>query len=145
MPIHEVLVKHGFIDFLQQQRKAGFQRPFQAEWEPREVNDANVGRIIKWSHYVSRWGGRELDKLAERHQFDTDKLGYFHSMRHMFKQVLGAAGVSSEISEALSGRRYASPDATRYEKLKADHARLYREGIELGLGVLATMLDDVLN
>lgn len=144
VPIHETLVKHGFIDFLHRQRKTGLQRPFQGEWKPREVDDGEVGRIIKWSHYLSRWGGRELDMLATTHQFNANKLGYFHSMRHTFKQVLGAAGVSSEISEALSGRRYGGADASRYEKLKSDHARLYREGVQPGLGVLATIFDEAL-
>jgi hypothetical protein len=144
VPIHEALVRHGLIEFLQRERKAGFTRPFEREWKPREIEDSDVGRIIKWSQYVTKWGGRELDKLSARHQFNADKLGYFHSMRHTFKQVLGAAGVSSEISEALSGRRYGGADATRYEKLKSDHARLYREGIQPGLVLLARMLNEIL-
>jgi hypothetical protein len=143
IPIHASLVRHGFIDFLQNQLKAGFQRPFQKEWKPREVK-SNVGQIVKWSHYISRWGGRELDAVAERYKFDATQLTYFHSMRHTFKQVLGNAGVSSEISEALSGRRYGGADAERYEKLKQNHHRLFVEGIDRGLDSIAAILNKVL-
>jgi integrase len=141
VPIHSALVRHGFIDFLRGQECAGFLRPFQQEWQPREVVDEE---IIKWSHYISRWGGRELKELGVRHQVDTTKLAYFHSMRHTFKSELGNAGISSEISEALSGRKHASADEERYEKLKQNHRRLAVEGIERGLVELAKVLDEVL-
>jgi hypothetical protein len=143
VPIHSTLIRHGFIEFLQRQEQAGFKRPFEKEWQPREV-ESELGRIIKWSHYVSRWGGRELIAIAKRHQFDAARLSYFHSMRHTFKGILGNAGVTSELSESLSGRRYAGADAERYEKLKQNHRRLSVEGIERGLGELATLLDSVL-
>lgn len=139
-PIHTTLVHHGFIDFLRDQQLAGFQRPFEKEWKPREVN-SELGQIIKWSHYISRWGGRELDAIAANKGFDAKPLAYFHSMRHTFKRILGDAGVSSEISEALSGRRYAGADAERYEKLKQNHRRLATEGIECGLDALSELLD----
>lgn len=142
VPIHAALVRHGFVDFLRGQARAGFLRPFQKEWQPREVADEG---IIKWSHYISRWGGRELNQLGARHQFDTTKLAYFHSMRHTFKSQLGNAGVASEISEALSGRKHASADEERYEKLKQNHRRLALEGTEPGLVQLAAILDEVLD
>lgn len=140
VPIHESLIKHGFIDFLKAQQQSGFQRPFEKEWRPREVT-SDLGQIIKWSHYISRWGGRELKAIAKERGFDAERIGYFHSMRHTFKSVLGDAGVSSEISEALAGRRYASSDAERYEKLKQNHIRLTAEGIKPGLNAITVLLD----
>jgi hypothetical protein len=142
-PIHTSLVRHGFIDFLQSQQQAGFQRPFEKEWKPRE-EESELGQVIKWSHYVSKWGGRELKAIAARQGFDAKRLAYFHSMRHTFKQVLGDGGVSSEISEALSGRRYGGADAERYEKLKQNHRRLAADGVERGLDALAALLDNTL-
>ena len=143
-PIHSALVRHGFVDFLHAQVGAEHSRPFQKNWNARISKSTKFGESIKWSHYVTNWGGRELKSIAEQHQLDTSKIGYFHSMRHSFKSILGDAGVSSEISEALSGRRYASADAERYEKLKQNHRRLSIEGVERGLGVLADLLDDAL-
>jgi hypothetical protein len=142
-PIHASLIRHGFIEFLRSQQQAGFQRPFQKEWKPREVT-SELGQIVKWSHYVSGWGGRELKAIAARQGFDCERLAYFHSMRHTFKITLGDAGVSSEISEALSGRRYASADAERYEHLKQNHRRLSADGIARGLDALAGLLDKAL-
>jgi hypothetical protein len=144
MPIHSALVRHGFVEFLQDQKRAGFTRPFEQEWQPRKVDKADVGPIVKWSHYISRWGGRELEELGTTHQFGTNKLAYFHSMRHTFKREIGNAGVPSEISEALSGRKHGGADAERYAKLKQNHRRLAREGIEQGLVQLVALLDEAL-
>jgi hypothetical protein len=144
VPIHPTLVKHGFVDFLKNQEAEGHLRPFLAEWKPRETKSV-AGQIIKWSQYVSKWGGRELVAVRSKYEFDpTHDTSYFHSMRHTFKAVLGDAGVSSEISEALSGRRYGGADAERYEKLKQNHRRLSKEGIEPGLDQITKLLDDVL-
>jgi len=143
LPIHPALIRHGFLEFLNREKKAGVTRPFEREWKPRE-DESDLGKIIKWSHYISRWGGRELTELAQTHQFDAGNLTYFHSMRHTFKKVLGDARVSSEISEALSGRRYGGADAERYEKLKQNHQRLATEGILIGLDKLSALLDTAL-
>lgn len=140
-PIHSALVRHGFIDFLKDQERAGFLRPFQKKWKPREVEAES---ILKWSHYVSTWGGRELKQLGIRYQFNTEKLAFFHSMRHTFKGALGDAGIPSEMSEALSGRKHAGADEERYGKLKQNHRRLALEGIEPGLVQLTAILDEVL-
>jgi hypothetical protein len=63
VPIHTTLIRHGFVDFLLSQQVAGFQRPFEKEWKAREVK-SELGQIIKWSHYISRWEGRELVAVA---------------------------------------------------------------------------------
>lgn len=88
-------------------------------------------------HQRLGWQGRELKAIAAREGFDRARLAYFHSMRHTFKVTLGDAGVSSEISEALSGRRYGSADAERYEHLKQNHRRLSADGIAQGLDAIA--------
>jgi hypothetical protein len=131
------------LTFCEASNRPDFNAPLKKEWKPREVK-SDLGQITKWSHYISRWGGRELDVIAKHEGFDADRLAYFHSMRHTFKRVLGDAGASSEISEALSGRRYAGADAERYEKLKQNHRRLAADGIESGLDALAALLDKVL-
>ncbi len=146
VPIHSALVRHGFVDFLNAQRKARFSRPFEREWKP-DKNASDVGTVLKWSHNASKWGGREFKMLAKttEHGFLHPGQTYFHSMRHSFKIALGDAGVSSEVSEALSGRRYGGAEAERYEKLKQNHRRLSVEGIEKGLVALVAVLDGCLS
>lgn len=140
-PIHSCLVEHGFISFLKEQRMSGATRPFEQEWKPRIVEAEG---IYKWSHYISRWGGRELSSLDAEGRLQKGKLGYFHSMRHTFARLLEDASVSSELVEALSGRRYGGTDQERYGKLKLNHVRLSQQGVEAGLGELVTILDEVL-
>lgn len=141
-PIHSCLIRKGFISFLKGQRRSGNIRPFEQEWKPRIVEAEG---IHKWSHYISRWGGRELNSLEAAGLLQKGKLGYFHSMRHTFAGLLSDAGVSSELIETLSGRRYGGTDQERYGKLKLNHVRLSQQGIEAGLGELVTLLDEVLN
>jgi integrase len=141
VPIHSCLVRQGFIAFLHSQREGGASRPFEQEWQPRIVE--NVGSH-KWSHYISRWGGRELDALEAAGKLKKDKLSYFHSMRHTFAGLLSNTGVPSELFEALCGRRHGGSDQERYEKLKMNHVRLSQQGVEAGLGELVTILDEVL-
>ncbi len=147
IPIHSALIRHGFLKFLDKQRRMGCTRPFEKQWKP-DINESNVGAVLKWSHNASKWGGRELKKLAQSPSLGFNRLPdqtYFHSMRHNFKIALGDAGVSSEISEALSGRSFGGADAERYGKLKQNHRRLSVEGIEKGLGVIATLLDKTID
>lgn len=144
VPIHSALVRHGFIDFLQLQAKLGYQRPFQREWKPHEAK-SKLGQIVKWSHAVTKWGGRELRAIAKEHGIEIGRLSFFHSMRHTFKGTLSAAGVNTDISEALAGRRYAGADAERYDKLKQNHQRLSSEGVEKGLGAIVAALDACLD
>ncbi len=146
IPIHSALIRHGFLKFLQQQQRAGFTRPFEKEWKP-DKNESNAGLVLKWSHNASKWGGRELKKLSSLAKigFNREKgQAYFHSMRHNFKIALENAGVLTEVSEALAGRRYGSAEAERYGKLKQNHRRLSVEGIEKGLGVIVALLDETI-
>ncbi|MBS1129432.1 MAG: hypothetical protein H6R16_434 [Proteobacteria bacterium] len=80
IPIHSALVRHGFVDYLIEQRKKGFSRPFESGWKPAEFDN---GAALKWSHYITNWGGRELKKLVSDGIIADEerKLAYFHSMR----------------------------------------------------------------
>lgn len=140
VPIHSALVRHGFVDYLIEQRARGFSRPFESGWKPLSLD----GRSVKWSHYASNWGGRELRKLIADGEIEGAemKLSYFHSSRHAFSGCLGRAGVSTEIAEALLGHMYAGLERERYRKLKADPELLSRDGIEPGLAALAALLGD---
>lgn len=140
-PIHSALVRHGFLDFLQNQVNNGATRPFESGWKPRIVEEDN---IHKWSHYITKWGGRELVDLHEKGLLQKDNRTYFHSMRHTFAGLLGDAEVPSDIIEALSGRRVGGSDQERYGKIKTNHTRLSETGIEPGLIKLEEMLEKVI-
>lgn len=142
LPIHSALVKHGFINYLKSQSSQGASRPFELSWAARIVEDEE---IHKWSHYVSKWGGRELTKLEKSRQIFKGGKSYFHSMRHTFARLMQDAGVSAEIGEALAGRRAGIGEQERYGKIKNNYALLYKEGIEKGLRPLEDMLESVIN
>ncbi len=142
LPIHSALVKHGFIDFLKSQTKSGASRPFEAGWRPRVVEKEGIN---KWSHYVSRWGGRELDKLRNEGLIQGEGKTYFHSMRHTIARLMLNAGVSIEISEAIAGRSSGSGEHSRYSKINNDYVLLYQEGVEKALKPLVDILESVVS
>ncbi|KQT43811.1 MULTISPECIES: DUF6538 domain-containing protein [unclassified Methylophilus] len=142
VPIHRTLIKHGFIDYLKSQSAKGANRPFELRWAARVVE---ADGIHKWSHYVTKWAGRELTKLAEDNRVVKGKKTYFHSMRHTFARLMQDAGVAGEISEALAGRNAGIGEQERYGKIKNNYALLYKEGIEKGLGPLEDILESVIN
>ncbi|MFD1122012.1 DUF6538 domain-containing protein [Methylophilus flavus] len=142
VPIHSALVKHGFIDYLKSQSVKGATRPFELNWSARVVE---ADGIHKWSHYITKWAGRELAKLAEDVQVVKGKKTYFHSMRHTFARLMQDAGVSGEISEALAGRNAGVGEQERYGKIKNNYVLLSKEGIERGLRPLEDILESVFN
>jgi hypothetical protein len=90
IPIHSALVQLGFVDYLNRQKERGFSRPFESGWgalsfkrnEIESAEDAEKKQeAVKWSHYISGWGGRELRKLIESGKLPTpdSKVTYFHS------------------------------------------------------------------
>jgi len=139
MPVHSELQKAGFVDYLQMQLKAGFVRPFESQW--KAWTDKKTGGI-KWSHYVSKWGGGELARLTKARKIDrTDlELSYFHSMRHTFAQVLKRSGVDEESRAALQGHQFgASENGKRYADMRNNHQFLLGI-VEEELGELTALL-----
>ena len=138
VPIHSALVKLGFVGYLQQEHKAGFSRPFERGCGPLiPKGEAKP----KWSHYITNWGGRELEKLKRIEGFATanNRLTYFHSMRHTFSQYAGWDEIHPEICEAIMGHTYSGSERERYHKLKSNPEQLSR-GVEMGLADLARLV-----
>lgn len=142
LPIHSVLVKHGFIDYLKTQIQKGASRPFELDWKPRIVEKDNIN---KWSQYASKWDGRELNKLSENRLIARGDKTYFHSMRHTIAKLMQNAAVPSEISEAIAGRNSGQGEQSRYAKIHNNHVLLSREGIEKALIPLVEILESVIS
>ncbi|MGA7779951.1 MAG: DUF6538 domain-containing protein [Paraburkholderia sp.] len=87
-PIHGVLLARGFVEYAQAQR--GKARIF-SELKP-DTMGAESGN---WS----KWFGKYLRRVCKV----TDPKMVFHSFRHGFKDMCREAGISDEVSDALSG------------------------------------------
>lgn len=143
-PIHSALVRHGFVDFLQAEQQAGFERPFQRGWQPWKDPDKGV---LRWAHYISKWGSRELAKLDKSGKLirDGKKLAFFHSMRHSFAQLLAERHIRFEDRAALQGQAVegGGENANRYVNLR-ENVKFLSDIVEANLIDYATILDDVL-
>jgi integrase len=133
VPIHPALIEAGLLDYLDGQRRAGFVTPFASTWKP-----LMAGRV-KHSHKITEWGGDELARLRKDGRITTEKLTYFHSMRHSFTTLLAKAGVEEEWRAALTGHQFGGVNAQIYNKAKNDVA-ITLPKIEQGVAPLVEIL-----
>jgi integrase/antitoxin (DNA-binding transcriptional repressor) of toxin-antitoxin stability system len=90
VPIHQELIKLGFLGYLCEQKRAGEHRVF-----PTLKCDNKYNR---WANALGKWFGRFLNKQG----LTSTQLDY-HSFRYNFKQRLTQCGVGLEIRDALCG------------------------------------------
>jgi integrase len=90
VPIHDELIRLGFLDYVCQCRTAGHDRLFP------ELRRSGHGR---WTPAWSQWWGRYCRRVLKL----TDNRKVFHSFRHSFKDACRACGITEEIHDALTG------------------------------------------
>ncbi|MEY9403673.1 integrase [Bradyrhizobium japonicum] len=87
MPLHPLLLQHGFLDVVKTGSRAG-----------RIFPEIKKGADGYASHNFSKWWGR----YAARVGFKTDRTA-FHSFRHNFLDALRAANSPEYVNKALMG------------------------------------------
>lgn len=97
VPIHDELIKLGFLQYACAQKRAGHSRLFPSL--------ENNNKYRRWSNALGKWFARFLHDLALTSP-DLD----FHSFRYNFKQRLTQCGVENEVRDALTGH-WLSKDA----------------------------------
>ena len=140
VPIHPCLIDAGFLDFIEGERKAGATTLFQRQWCAHR--DQEFG-LVKHSHAITKWGGRELDKLQAQGKLPNDNVAYFHSMRHAFVTQLAEAGIGEEWRAGLAGHEYGQINAKVYNHA-GDDVSVTLPIVEKGLAKLATMFEDLI-
>lgn len=88
VPLHPVLLKLGFLDYVAKVRRTASRRLF-----PDITSRRN-----KVTAAYSTWFGRYLDKLSIR-----ERLKVFHSFRHTFKDACREAGIDPKVAIAFTG------------------------------------------
>jgi integrase len=96
VPVHEELVRLGFLKFVEDVRKRDGDKAFLFPLIATDKGRAGVKAY-------SKWFGRFL-----RAQGVTDKAKVFHSFRHGFKDALRQGKVNQEVHDALTGHAQAS-------------------------------------
>lgn len=90
VPIHEELIKLGFLCYVSKQKRAGHKKLFHT-LEAQNKHKA-------YSNAVGKWFGRLIDGKG----LNSPQLDY-HSFRYLFKQRLTQCGVNLEVRDALCG------------------------------------------
>lgn len=90
VPVHPEIIKIGFLDYVDQMRKAGKQRLFP------ELEAAKATGYL--SDVFSKWFSRFLDKAGAKRPRTS-----FHSFRHNYRDALREADISIERIRALGG------------------------------------------
>jgi integrase len=87
VPVHPELVRLGFLDYVKRLPQDG-----------RLFPELKPGPHGKLTGAFSKWWARFTDDLGV-----DDPRKTFHSLRHCFKDVCRAAGLSEEVHDALTG------------------------------------------
>lgn len=97
IPLHEELIRAGFLDYVEQVTDAGH------EWLFPQLEPDHDGRR---GENFGRWFRRYL--RSTRGLNLTDPTIVFHSFRHTFKTLCRASNIPEEIHDALTGHAPAS-------------------------------------
>jgi integrase len=114
VPLHPLLVEGGFLDYLEDERKAGAITPFSRTWKPLK------GARVKHAQKITDWGVESLKTLRAQGAITKERVGYFHSMRHSFTTFLSKADIAEEWRAAITGHAFGGINAQIYNKAKND-------------------------
>ena len=153
VPIHPALIKHGFLDFLHEQKKQGATRPFEKTWsvmeqtapvfenaKPKKSQPVEEVRY-HWGKRAINWASNEIAALRKSGADVGLKTVYNHSMRHTFAAEVSKLDIHLYKSEAAMGHDYGGSDSERYMALKENPALLSEQVYEPGLVNIAALLD----
>ena len=100
VPLHEDVIRCGFLRHVAQMKLAGHDRIF-----PSLLNDNENG---VFSNAAGKWFGRYLDSVGlSDHRLD------YHSYRYFFRQQCSLCGVEEEPRDALTGHWVGKSDSGR--------------------------------
>lgn len=100
VPLHEAVIKSGFLLYAAQMARAGHELVF-----PTLTND-NANGI--YSNAVGKWYGRYLESIGL-----TDHRLDYHSYRYTFRQQCSLCGIDNEVRDALTGHWVSKNDSGR--------------------------------
>jgi integrase len=100
VPLHEQVIKCGFLRYVAQMAAAGHQRVFPT------LTNQNANQI--YSNAAGKWYGRYLDSIGL-----TDHRLDYHSHRYSLKQQLTLCGIENEVRDALVGHWSSDSNAKR--------------------------------
>lgn len=100
VPLHDVVVRSGFIAYVARMAAAGHERVF-----PTLTNDNSLGI---YSNAAGKWYARFLDSIGL-----TDRRLDYHSYRYTLRQQMSLCGVQNETRDALTGHWISNTDSGR--------------------------------
>lgn len=104
VPLHPKLLELGVLQFFENQKKAGYTRPFESLWTKWRED---------WGKYPGKWfSSYKAEIFCE---IDHSKL-VFHSFRHTLADELKKAGIDEVKAQAIMGHSDSSITYNRYAK-----------------------------
>lgn len=100
VPLHEEVVKCGFLRYVAKMAANGHRRVFPT------LSNKNSNQI--YSNAPGKWFGRYLDSIGM-----TDRRLDYHSFRYLFKQRCSLSGIDNEVRDALTGHWASDSNASR--------------------------------
>ncbi len=105
VPVHPMLKRIGFLDFVLEQQEAGHKRLFP---------EIKTGPLGNHSHGMSKWFGNFLENIGAK-----KKRTSFHSFRHLYRDAVREAELPLDATLQLGGWSRGTTDADYGSGLKA--------------------------
>jgi integrase len=104
IPLHEHLLKQGFLDFVETRGKGPlfYERP--SAQRPDDPTNPRKSRYVKGREHLAAW----VRSLG----VNDRALQPNHAWRHTFKQIADRAGISERMSDSITGHAHKSTGAT---------------------------------
>lgn len=126
VPIHSNLISLGFLQFVEESKKAGVGIKFKNKQTPRLLYDLTYTEHEKWGRKLGKWFN---EKYLPALNLKTKKK-VLHSLRHSFITHLSAAGADNAITKSLVGHEADTVTSQVYTHYGIDHLPVFKEAIE---------------
>jgi integrase len=113
VPVHHELVRLGFADYIEREKKAKARTLFERYWAPLKLDDGTHD----FAHSITKRGSRVIARLKASGELPHGKTTAFHSLRHTLVSHLAAKGVPSDMRSAIVGHAEGGMGAV-YSKLR---------------------------
>jgi len=127
VPIHSKLIDLGFLEYVEEARKAIAERPTVKGHPTRLLYDLTYTDHEKWGRKLGRWFN---EKYLVALGLKTEKKS-LHSLRHSFITNLSAAGVEFPHIKAIVGHEAGTVTDQTYAHFEIEHLPVFRDAIEM--------------
>lgn len=127
VPVHSKLIELGFMEFLEDAKKAVLATPLTKGMKTRLLYNFTYTKHDKWGRTLGQFMN---DRLLDYLNLRIKNKKTLHSLRHSFITFLDVASVKATTIKSMVGHEQGTVTHGVYTHYGVDHLRLFKEEIE---------------